>query len=502
MNIGEELSGSRITMPLIQREVNTDISEDVTLPDYLPEIRKVLYVKESALPPAKFISGGKVDVSGVTDYTLMYVSGDGKLCSAPISAEYSFALPLDNMSDYEISEGLTVIAHTFCEGTSVRVSAPRRLQLKSRLRTSIAVWGKMLAAEKNVGLEDDTTLERQKVSLENLELLSESSDIVTLEDEYLLSSASSRVVSAQGTVAVNEARADSDALKISGEATVKLLVENGDNSGFERVVRRLPFEAETELDGIEMGEGSSCRASGYITDLSVNVEEGKAAIEANLVLEVCVASTKEVSYTADVYSTEQKCKCFTRDFAVPMALCNKNATLSLGERVTMEELGIPDGAELIDVGATAVIDSAALVDGKYVLRGNCRYCFIFSKEGEYAYAETRLPVKYECDACSNDNEVKAFDAVADVISCRGRSDGDSVSVDSELMLSVSLFGSNEARILEKAEFGDKHEKRRGVFAVCYPSPEDTIWSIAKRYAVEPNAISGSPESDSFLMIEM
>ena len=123
MNIGEELSGSRITMPLARREVNSDISEDVTLPDYLPEIRKVLYVKENALPPAKFISGGKVDISGVMDYTIIYVSADGRLCSAPVSAEYSFALPLDNMSDFEISEGLTVMAHTLSESSSVRVSA-------------------------------------------------------------------------------------------------------------------------------------------------------------------------------------------------------------------------------------------------------------------------------------------------------------------------------------------------------------------------------------------
>ena len=502
MNIGEELSGSRITMPLTQREVNTDISEDVTLPDYLPEIRKVLYVKENALPPAKFISGGKADVSGVIDYTLMYVSGDGSLCSAPVSAEYSFALPLDNMSDYEISEGLTVMAHTFFEGTSVRVSAPRRLQLKSHLRTSVGVWGKMLASEKIVGLEDGGALERQRPSVCNLDLLCESSDIVTLEDEYMLQSADSRIASAQASVAVNEARADGDALKISGEATVKLLVDNGDNGGFERVIRRLPFEAETELDGIETGDRSTCRASGYITDLSVSVEDGKAAIEANLVLEVCVASNKEVSYTSDVYSTEQKCQCFSKECAVPRALCNKNAALSVGERVSLEELGIPDGAELIDVSASALIENAALEEGKYILRGNCRYCFIFKKDGEYAYAEARLPLKYECDTPTDKYDVSSFDAVADVISCRGRSDGESVNVDSELMLSMSLFGSSDATMLEKVEFGEKHEKRKGVFAVCYPSSEDTLWSIAKRYAVELNAIAGDPESDSFVMIEM
>jgi hypothetical protein len=114
----------------------------------------------------------------------------------------------------------------------------------------------------------------------------------------------------------------------------------------------------------------------------------------------------------------------------------------------------------------------------------------------------RLPLKYECDTPADKYDVSSFDAVADVISCRGRSDGESVNVDSELMLSMSLFGSSDATMLEKVEFGEKHEKRRGVFAVCYPTREDTLWSVAKRYAVEPSAIAGDPESDSFVMIEM
>ena len=273
-------------------------------------------------------------------------------------------------------------------------------------------------------------------------------------------------------------------------------------NGYEKVIRKLPFEAETELDGIELGADSSSRASGYITDLSVNVEEGRAAIEANLVLEACVAYNKDVSYSADAYSTEQKSQCFTKNCAIPKALLNKNASLSLGERIALEELGIPEGAELADVSASAVIDNASLGDGKYLLRGSCRYCFIFKKDGEYAYAEAKLPIRYECDAQGEICDISSYDALAEIISCRGRCDGESVSVDSELALAVSLFGSNDATVLEKVELGEKQEKRRGVFAVCYPTREDTLWSVAKRYAVEPSAISGDPESDSFVMIEM
>ena len=96
MDFSQDMSTARFCMPICNRVVNTDVTEDFTLPDYYPEIRRVLYVKETMLPPAKFISGNKLDVNGVVDYTLVYVSRDGKICSAPLSAEYGFSLPLEN----------------------------------------------------------------------------------------------------------------------------------------------------------------------------------------------------------------------------------------------------------------------------------------------------------------------------------------------------------------------------------------------------------------------
>lgn len=498
MNLSDELSGCRITMPLLRREINSDISEEITLPDCLPEIRKVLYVKEALLPPSKFISGRKIEISGIADYTLVYVSADGRLCSAPASAEYSFSLPLDNMSDFEISEGLSVMAHTFSDGSSVRISSPRRLSLKSRLRTLVSVWGKMLACEKLSGEEEG--IERLMRSGANLELLCESSDVITLEDEYTLPSAQAHISIAEASVFVNSARVDSDVLTLEGETVLRLTVENGGR--YERVTRRLPFEAETELDGIELSESNSTRASGYVTDLSVKVEEGKAKIQASVLLEICVASNREIAYTADIYSTARTCSSRKSELDIPTALMNKNLPLSLNERVTLEELGIPDGAELVDVCASAVIDSAALEESAYVLRGNCRYYLIFTREGEYAYADLRLPIKYECDLSVGSGEIYCFDAVADVISCKGRGDGESVSLECELSLAISLFGKDRAEILESAELGELLEKRRGVFALCYPAPDDTAWSIAKRYAVEQSAVSGNPETDPFVMIEL
>ena len=53
----------RVTMPVCDRVSATEISNDYTLPDYQSEIRRVLYVGTSVLPPAKYVSTGGAEIS-------------------------------------------------------------------------------------------------------------------------------------------------------------------------------------------------------------------------------------------------------------------------------------------------------------------------------------------------------------------------------------------------------------------------------------------------------
>ncbi len=502
MNINEQNVTGRITMPIIRRDINSDISEDFTLPDYYPEIRKVLYTRESLLAPAKFVGGNKIDINGVIDYDLVYVSGDGRLCSAPFSAEYSFSLPLENMSDFEISEGFSVMAHTVAESSSVRVSAPRRLQIRSHLRTSVGVFGKVICSEKVFGLEDGEGFERLENSVSAIELVCESSDVISLQDEYRLASADSRVALAQSSVVIGNIRIDDDVAKISGEILIKLLAISDGTGDVERIVRKIPFDAETDLDGIDMAEKPLCRVSGNVTDLSVEVEEGIAVIEANLVLELCGVKENMVVCTKDAYSTQRECECEMRSYELPRILCNKNASISQSERISMSEAGISDEAEIVDVSAVAVAEKAECTDSGYTVRGNCRYNLILLRDGEYTSAEIRVPFRYDTDAIDErGNEIDSYDAVASVSNARGRIDGEYIDLDSEISLACSMWGKDSVEILERVDFGMPIEKRAGTVVVCYPRSGDTLWSIAKRYSVTQSDISGDPENDSFIMIE-
>ncbi len=502
MSINEQNSVGRITLPIIRRDINSDTSEDFTLPDYFPEIRKVLYARESMLTPAKFISGNKLDINGVIDYDLVYVSGDGRLCSAPLSAEYSFSLPLENMSEFEISEGFCIIAHSVAESSSVRVSAPRRLQIRSHIRTAVSAWGKMLCEEKITGLDEGESVERLEEIEEAVELVCENSDLVALQDEYRLPSTEHRIASAQSNVLIGGVRIEDDVASINGDILIKLLVICDATGESERVLRKIPFDAQTDLDGIDMSDKPLCTVNGNVTDLSIEVEDGNAHIEANLVLELCGVNRHSVSYTGDMYSTDRHCECTMKQCDIPVIICNKNLNLSQNERITIEELGFPETAEIVDINASAIADRVEIEDDVYIVRGNCKYNIIARKDGDYTSHEIRIPFKYDIEAENGAfDDIESSDIVVGVSGVRARLDGEYVSIDSDISLACSLWGKKSVQMLERAELGAPSDRRSGAIVVCYPVSDDTLWSIAKRYSVKRSGISGDPSTDSFVMIE-
>ncbi len=498
-NFNTDMNGqSRICLPMCQRVVTTDISEDFTLPDYDPEIRRVLYVKESLLPPAKFFSGNKLDINGGVDYTLVYISGEGKLCSAPLSAEYAFSLPVDNAGELDIGEGVSIVVHSVCESSSVRVSSPRRLQIRSHIRSNVNAWGKMPTVPDIQGIEDPTSLQFKNESCVCADILCENSDIVNLHDEYILPDEGSRVALADSTVVIEECRVEGELVRVNGFVILTMLVMNDDEGSSEQVMRRLEFDGESDLDGVDMNSESHCRAVGSITDISLNIADGKVDIEANLILEVCVIQNRNVGYISDVYSSAQEEKSQMGTYELPILLENRCFDLTQSERISADEVNFPSGGEIVDVFASASASDAVFEEGKYIIRGNCKYSIICKADGEYSCCEALVPFKYETEGSA---DIRSFDITVGTRGCKARNDGEMLTLEAELSIGCTLLGSDNISMVERAEFGDVRQESKGEWAVCYIRDGEALWDIAKRYGVPTDSIQGDPETDRFVMIE-
>ena len=500
MNQYDEMqSHEGLMLPLCNRIITTEISNDYTLPDYQPEVRRVLGVRENILPPAKYVSGDAVELNGAVDYTLLYVGADGEIYSAPLSAEYSANMPFANCRGLDRNEVMTVSASVETESVSARVTAPRKVTVRCRLNCHVRVWGKVFLEEEINGDVSAESIQRLCKDAGFVQVWEGISDIIEVSDDYE-TDGDIRVVSADADILIDDTSSNSDGVSVRGDIMLKLICAD-EGGEYRTVMRKLPFSEIVETD--RAGKSAETRqVRGSIGNINVSIEEGKIATTVGFFLNASEESNMPFSYAADLYSTEKHCVCRYESVSVPVAKIAVDGNFSQSERIPVSDASIGEGAEVIDSCGAARVIGIEMTDGKCVLSGESRYDLICRKDGEIFSSEVRVPFKYEIEtaevlACERENA----DIFCSVMNCRVRTDGDILALDSEVMLSGVVFCEQEIVRVVEADMGDPIEREGSDIIICYSSACDTLWSVAKRYLVAPADVMGDPETDRYCIIQ-
>ena len=199
MNMMDEMGmdfGQWVTVPMCDRTLNAEVSGDFTFPDYQPELRRLLSVTPTVLPPAKYVGSGRAELNGTVDFLVLYVGGDGELYSVPLSSEYSVQVPLEQMDSVDLNSGVTIFATPVCESVNTRVSAPRKLNLRCRLRIHVCAYGRRFPEEQIRGTVEPASVRRQMQEASCMSAAVGLSDPLSVSAELVGLGEDARVVSA------------------------------------------------------------------------------------------------------------------------------------------------------------------------------------------------------------------------------------------------------------------------------------------------------------------
>ena len=502
--IKTEASGARIQDLMCDRQSVTELSGDFSLPDYQPEVKRLLRVKATVSPPDKYIGAGNADFSGMVDYCVLYAGNDGALYSVTEAQEYQFSVPLERTMDFDLADGLVCDVEVFPDGVTGRVLAPRKLSVKCRLRSHARFYGARYLEESISGAAQ-SEVERLRGSAECARILVGQGEPLQLGDEIVCESQDDdlRVILAEGQVFVTEAVAGSGCVNCRGEASLKLLCAHEGGATADAVKtfwRRIPFLQSVPVEGAEVNFGAC--AHGVCSDINVTVEDGRILCDLGICLTARAARNETVSYTRDIYSAASKCESRYRTGTIPVAGKCRVGNFSLGTTLSLEEAGIRAGLDVVDVSAFPTVTAMEIEKGKTILTGKCRIHAILFGE-ELVAQEFEVPFRYETEALLREGEKLCdYHATVEAISCKTRLDGERIGVDAELAVSLFARSEKEIRMLTDASFGEAIPRSDATYTICYPSREDTLWSVAKRYnrpvslVFERNGLSGAPAADS------
>ena len=131
------------------------------------------------------------------------------------------------------------------------------------------------------------------------------------------------------------------------------------------------------------------------------------------------------------------------------------------------------------------------------MSGQSKYTLLCRKDEEYSTAEIVLPLRYETDGA--EGEMSGFDACAEVVNCRARLDGDVLSLDAELAVIAEFWGNTCINPVVEVEFGDAVAMRTCGMTVYYPSPNESVWDVAKKYRVSPEQLAEKKGKASYYL---
>lgn len=474
----------RMQLPICDRTVTSEVSSDISLPDYQPEIKRLLRVSATVQPPSRYIGGGAMEFSGTVDYCILYTGNDGQMYCFPTSADYAFRVPLEAGADFDLSDALVAYAYSEPESIISRVGGPRRMSVKCRLRSRVKAYGNCVIEEKRSGagnVSEQRLLRENDVSVASYGVSApfHVSDEVALDAEE---DGDWRIVSGDVQLLVNDAACSVGRVGCRGEAVLKLLLQKEGEGTLPVVIyRKMPIDHAFDMDGVN-AMSRAC-VVGSCTELNLSMEDGRVLCEAEIVLEARAERPETLSYTCDAYVPGHESRCTTKTYRPERGMCRVNVNFTQSEMRPLDEVNVPPTARVIDVYGTAQLESVESERDRHVLSGKCRYTLIVVNEGEIGVKEIELPFRYTLDGTATPNTPFSWEGQAQLVSARARMDGERLGVDAEMGIWLCAVGEQGVDMVDSIEVGAPIIRPTGQMLLCYPEAHDTLWSVAKRYGV-------------------
>ena len=470
-------------------------SAEYILPDYNPDLRKLLYACCEVKPAGKFSADEQVDFSGIVEYRCIYTDKDGELSEISFTSDYEYGVSL-------LGDAIDADSFPWVQNYQVRVLGPRKISAKASLVCENIYTNEKDMTGDEIPDGEDIELDKKKVlcgrlkrvESEERELAEEISrlDGVSIEEVTVISSAADT-----GDTTFER---DGSEGRCKSDFMVDLLYRDAEG-------RMIPVESVVSgegvigLDGVPEGADVICTPHILSERFECLPGEDGVSIVANLIVRwdaVCVYN-EEQSIITDAYST---------DFALENRYSAVNLVsygAPIREEMTKGGIIAPDAEcgkikEVLMIGERARITEKRVENGILDLGVELKIQGVVSccdDEGNTTYAPIKISdnIAKKVNLCSEKRANQGAIVRISNTDIEQKIDGNTVKYTAAVALDVIPYDEISERVLISAQRNEneKVEKTSGRVTVYYTEPSDTLFSVAKRYHTTTAALLESNE---------
>ena len=457
---------------------------DFSLPDYMPEIGRLLGVTAVLLPEGKFLNGSVLELDGTLAYSALYIGDDGSLTAAPLTTDYSAdtALPAGIGS----TEGIVV--DTELEGTTCRATGPRDLNIKSRLRFRVTCddamrdGGLVTGADGGAVSDQAGGVERMCEDITSLVMArggatSEASGTLSAPD-------GAKPLTCRGALDVTSASYDAGGVKVTGDVFLTCIFEDG--TEFRSAKTALPFEVTVPIDTAAPFSGAA--AWGRVATVSVapsNDDPSVFDVTAEFDIDAEAFCTTAASVTLDAYSTSHESENEYRECDIPELIASGSRKIEASGEVELKRGA--DDAVLLDLSPGVCRASVTVSDGALVVLGDVKIRALINSGGEIYVQEAELPFRAELgDAPEGVATQDLYShTVCTVVDLSGRIAGGGLSLSCQMRLAYTVCRRRRERVVTQVMLSDEIPRDAApCVRVYYPDRDESVWSVAKKYRAD------------------
>ncbi len=485
--------------PVYTGSGDCDLSYDYAFPDYIPDVRRLMYTSVRCKPISWYPNGSRISYEGEVAVTVLFAGEQGKIGSA------SFSVPMNGEIDCGVfPEGTAVSLTPVCETATTRLLNPRKLNVRMHVKTEVSAVAEVSVSPKfggNHTVEDEACLEVDTMQLQGMHLLHfEEPEISVSEDAELDATmpAISEILCCNIMVIPGESRISKEQLQVSATAYMNCayLTEDGKTA---IVSRKFPISAT--IDVIGAPDSAACFVRTAVDTIKTNVEVNENGESKIIELDFTYAVSVDCAYNTptsairDAYST--KYEYHTQYMSQTMYSLSRMifGNFSVNESVTRQQAGA-DSAKELCYADVQLRPAAVTVDSdrkKLVMEGTSDLSLIATGDDGLMPIKFSVPYRYETDGSDLDQNALIHSMVSPC-NLRVRLDSGNVYVDFEVMVEAMIVHKTPIYIAEEISFdSDKLlcDAHRAPMTLYYPTRGESVWEIAKKYHTTRQAITAA-----------
>lgn len=465
------------------------VDGDITLPDYCPDIKRILKCMVSPCLVSEQCTSDRVTIDANALVQVIYVDDNNEIFCYEKTFPFSKIVEFGKQIDNPTAEIRMKTAYA-----NARAVSQRRIDIHASIAISVSISGK-----REIQLVSDAS----ECGIQLFKNFNNASDFIgqtvksfSLSEVMEIGKSKPpvrQIIRQKVTPNLSDIKVISNKLLVKGDVNINILYcADVSDGGYEVYENTMPVNQIIDLEGIDENskyQSKLCLSSFNIVPKS-NSSGEKKLLDVNISLTAVIKAQKEVDkcFPSDCYSTQCNLKSDKRMVSFEKIIDSYDDMIMIkkGEEFTNTTIG-----EIINVWCDDVVTTYMCTGDELKILGSTVVSILGKDDaGQPFYAERTVTfekiknIKDGCKdlICNSDGNISAVGFVL--------TDDNKIDLRVEIRLRVTLIRRNTAELLTDITCDETKplNKKYSALTIYFCDDGELIWNIARKYNTTVDAI--------------